>query len=517
VAANFTLATIVREHAAATPNAPALTFEGATLSFAELDERSSRAANAMRSDGVRNGDRVALLTKNVREYYELMFAASKIGAILVCLNFRLAAPEISAIVADATPTVIIVGPGEQPLLAADARESPGVRRVVELGPEYEAWLAKASPTDPGFSGQPDDATLLLYTSGTTGVPKGVVLTNHGMSYTPRLGSEIWGMGKNSVNLVAMPMFHIGGIGNGLGTMSHGGHTVLMRDVDVKLIIENIETYGVTHSFFVPAVIQMILAAPGIENAKLSTLQLLCYGASPIGDAVLLQALDVFGCGFMQVYGMTEGSGTLVVLDPRDHDPGGPRSYLLRSCGRALPWVELRVVDPDTLSDVKTGSVGEIWVKSGMVMKGYWNKPDATAEAIVAGGWFRTGDAAYQDEGGYIYLFDRFKDMIISGGENVYSIEVENAIYQHPAVLEAAVFGIPDEQWGERVHAAIVLKPGTTATEDQIIAHCRQLIGGYKLPRSIEFHDQPLPKSGAGKLLKRQLRQPHWQGLKQHVH
>jgi long-chain acyl-CoA synthetase len=510
VAANFTLATIVRSHAAATPNAPALTFEGATLSFRELDERSSRAANAMRGEGVGDGDRVALLTKNVREYYELMFACSKIGAILVCLNFRLAAPEISAIVADAKPTVIIVGPGEQPILAADARQSQGVRRVVELGPDYEAWLAKASPTDPGFSGKPDDATLILYTSGTTGVPKGVVLTNHGMSYTPRLGSEIWNMGKNSVNLVAMPMFHIGGIGNGLGTMSHGGHTVLMRDVDVKLIIENIEKYGVTHSFFVPAVIQMILAAPGIENAKLSTLQLLCYGASPIGDAVLLQALDVFGCGFMQVYGMTEGSGTLVVLDPRDHDPGGPRSFLLRSCGRALPWVELRVVDPDTLADVKTGDVGEIWIKSGMVMKGYWNKPDATAEAIVAGGWFRSGDAAYQDEGGYIYLFDRFKDMIISGGENVYPAEVENVLYDHPAIAEVAVIGVPHERWGETVKAIVALKPGQQVNDKELIEFARTRLAKYKCPTSVDFIDA-LPRTASGKVLKKELRKSYWQG------
>jgi len=452
----------------------------------------------------------------VPEYYELIFACSKIGAILVGLNWRLAPPEITAIVADALPSVIILGPGEQSLFEDAARQSPGLRRVLVVGPDYDAWCAAGSPTDPGFAGAPEDVTLLLYTSGTTGKPKGVMLTNHGMSYTPRLGSEIWGMCSTSVNLVAMPMFHIGGIGNGLGTLAHGGHTVLMREVDTKKAIENIQQYGVTHSFFVPAVIQSLLQTPGVEQADLSSLQLLKYGASPIGDALLRRAIHVLGCRFMQVYGMTEASGTIVGLAPEDHDPGGPRSSLLRSCGRPFPWVEMRVIDPDTLQDGKVGDVGEIWVKSGMVMKGYWNNPAATTEAVMPGGWLRTGDAAYRDAAGYIYLFDRFKDMIVSGGENVYPAEVENVLCDHPAILEVAVIGVPHERWGETVKAVVVFRPGQQATQDDLVAFARTRLAKFKCPTSVEVTDV-LPRNASGKLLKRELRGIYWKGVDRGIH
>ncbi len=512
----FTLANIVRQHAQATPDAPALTFEGATQTFAQLDARSSRAANALLALGVRSGDRVALLTKNAPEYYELIFACSKIGAILVGLNWRLAPPEITAIVADALPSLIVLGPGEQGLLEDAARRSPGLRQVLMLGAGYDAWCAAGSATDPGFSGAPDEVTLLLYTSGTTGAPKGVMLTNHGMSFTPRLGSEIWGMGRSSVNLVAMPMFHIGGIGNGLGTMAHGGHTVLMREVDTTKAIANIQQYRVTHAFFVPAVIHSLLQTPGVEQADLSSLQLLKYGASPIGDALLRRAIEVLGCRFMHVYGMTEASGTIVALAPEDHDPGGPRTSLLRSCGRPFPWVEMRVIDPDTLQDVKTGDVGEIWVRTGMLMNGYWNKPEATAETIMPGGWLRTGDAAYRDEGGYVYLFDRFKDMIVSGAENVYPAEVENVLSDHPAILEVAVIGVPHERWGETVKAVVVCRPGQQVAPDELIAFARTRLGKFKCPTSVDFTDV-LPRNASGKLLKRELRRVFWKGLDRAIH
>ena len=241
----FSLAQIIRQHAAATPQAPALSFEGSTLTFAQLDGLSSQSANALRAEGVQAGDRVALLTKNRPEFYELLFACSKIGAILVGLNWRLAQPEISAIAADASPSVVIVGPDEQVLLSDALRSDPGLRRIVTLGAEYDAWRAKASAVDPCHAGLPDDVSLILYTSGTTGLPKGVMLTNRGMSYTPRLG-ESWGMGPDSVNLVAMPMFHIGGSGYGMSTMAVGGHTVLMREVNPAQAIDNIAKYRVTH-------------------------------------------------------------------------------------------------------------------------------------------------------------------------------------------------------------------------------------------------------------------------------
>lgn len=499
-----TFAQIIREHAANTPQAPALTFEGVTWSFSQLDGFSSQIANALRAAGVGPGDRVALLTKNRAECYELLFATNKIGAIFVGLNWRLAATEIAAIVQDAMPTVLIVSADEQALLTDGARHCESVRLIVTLGEEYDAWRAAAPTVDLAHSGKPDDVALLLYTSGTTGRPKGVMLTNHGMSFTRRLAAESWGMGTHSVNLVAMPMFHIGGSGYGSSTMVVGGHTVLMREVNTTLAIEYIEKYRVTHTFLVPTVVQSMLQTPGIANADLSSLQLLMYGAAPIGDVLLRRALELLRCKFMHAYGMTETSGTVVVLNPEDHDVEGERSGLLRSVGRAMPWVELRIIEPTTLADVVPGTVGEIWVRSGMVMKGYWNNPVATHDALTPGGWLRTGDAAYQDAQGYIYLFDRFKDMIISGGENIYPAEIENALNAHPAILEVAVIGVAHERWGETPKAIVVLRPGQRADENELLAFVRDRLARYKCPTSFEFTSS-LPRNASGKLLKYELR------------
>ena len=497
-----TFAQMIREHAAQRPQAAALSFEGSTWTFEELHNLSSRAAQALLNEGVKPGDRVALLTKNRAEFYELLLACSKVGAILVGLNWRLAPVELDAIVQDAAPTLVITGPDEAQLLTATARAQPGLHRVIVFGLPYDGWRAN-SAVDPGYVGGPDEVALLLYTSGTTGLPKGVMLTNENMFHTRRLAMS-WGMGPDSVNLVAMPMFHIGGCGYGSSTLLVGGHTVLMREVNPTVAIELIERYRVTHTFFVPAVVQALLQVPGIEQAKLSSLQLLMYGASPIGEVLLRRALSVLRCNFMQAYGMTETAGTVLDLPPTDHELDGPRSGLLRSCGRAYPWVELRIIDPTTLADVAPGEVGEIWLKSPMVMKGYWGKPEATSQSIMTGGWLRTGDAAYQDAQGYVYLFDRFKDMIISGGENIYPAEVENALNAHPAVLEVGVIGVPHERWGETPMAVVVLRPGQQAEPLDLIAFARERLAHYKCPTKLFFSDT-LPRNASGKLLKRELR------------
>jgi long-chain acyl-CoA synthetase len=500
-----TFAQIIREHAQDRPEAPALSFEGSTWTFADLHRLSSRSAQALRLAGVNAGDRVALLTKNRAEFYELLFACSKIGAILVGLNWRLAAGEIEAIVADAKPKVALLGPDEEKLFNANTRVTPGLNKVVIFGAEFDAWRSD-SQEDPGHVGQADDVALLMYTSGTTGLPKGVMLTNANMAFTRKLG-EAWGMGPNSVNLVAMPMFHVGGTGYGTSTMMVGGHTVLMKEVNPAVAIDLIERYKVTHTFFVPAVVQSLLLTPGIEKADFSSLQLLMYGASPIGDVLLKQALTMFKCNFMQAYGMTETAGTVLDLPPQDHEPEGPRSGLLKSCGKAYPWVNLRIIDPTTFSDVKVGEVGEIWLQSGMVMLGYWNKPEATSEALQPGGWLRTGDAAYQDSEGYVYMFDRFKDMIISGGENIYPAEVENAMNAHPAVKEVGVIGVPHSRWGETPMAIVVLRSGHSVEPADLIAFTRDRLAHYKCPTSVVIANE-LPRNASGKLLKRELRRLH---------
>jgi acyl-CoA synthetase (AMP-forming)/AMP-acid ligase II len=281
------------------------------------------------------------------------------------------------------------------------------------------------------------------------------------------------------------------------------------------LVADLAEYRVTHAFFVPAVIQAMLDVDGVDTADMSALELLVYGAAPIGDSVLRKALRIFGCNFMQAYGMTETAGSIVTLAPEDHDPDGPRAGLLRSCGKPLPWVEVRLVDPKSLAsgtptDVAVGEVGEIWTRSGQNIPGYRNRSEATAEAITADGWLRTGDAAYANDEGHLFLFDRFKDMIVSGAENVYPAEAENVLYDHPDVTEVAVIGVPDDRWGETVKAIVVARPGTEIGTDALIELCRSRLARFKCPTSFDFVDE-LPRNASGKVLKTALRAPYWEG------
>ncbi|TMV05687.1 long-chain-fatty-acid--CoA ligase [Ruegeria sediminis] len=500
-----TFANILRGHAKHRPNAPALTFQGRTQTFLDLDTGSSRSANLLAARGVNAGDRVAILSKNRADYFEIIFAANKIGATVVCLNWRLSAREIRDILADAEPSLLLVDETSAGLVPDDFT----LCDVLHFGPDFDTERAAQPDTDPGHEGAPDEVALILYTSGTTGLPKGVMLINEGMSYTAEL-AKAWGMSHNSVNLVAMPLFHIGGCGYGSSTMLAGGHTVLMADVDISAIIDLIPRYSVTHTFMVPAVVQALLNAPQVAGADMSSLELLMYGASPMGDVLLRRAIDTLGCNFMHAYGMTESSGTVVCLGPEWHDPDGPNSHLLKSCGTALPWVELRVVDPDTGTDRPAGEVGEIWLRSPMLMKGYWRNLKATAEAIVEDGWFRSGDAAYLDDERHVFLFDRYKEMIISGGENIYPAEIENVLNGHPAVAQVGVIGVPHARWGETPLAVVVLREGQTATEAELIAHTRADLAHYKCPTRIAFADA-LPRNASGKLLKFEMRRLYGAG------
>ena len=497
-----TFAQVIRTHARVRPDAPALTFEGRTQSFADLHAASSRAANLLCAMGVGEGDRVAVLCRNRPDYIELLMGCSKIGAILVGLNWRLAPAEISEILKASSPVVVLHGAEESALLTDEARDR--IAHVLSLDTDYPARRDAASEADPGHIGAPGEPVLLLYTSGTTGLPKGVTLNNANMAYTYRLATEAWGMSDASVNLVAMPLFHIGGCGYGSSTMMAGGHTILMKEVDCDRAVALMQRHRVTHAFFVPTVVQGLLRVEGVGEADLSAMELLMYGAAPIGDVLLSKAMKVFDCGFMHAYGMTEAAGTVVTLPPADHALEGKKSRLLKSCGRPLPWVELRVIDPDSGVDADPGKPGEIWLRSGMITPGYWLNPEATAEAITEDGWFRTGDAAYLDEDGQVFLFDRFKDMIISGGENIYPAEIENALNAHDGIAECAVIGVAHDKWGETPLAVIVPKQGADLTETGIIEFCRGRIARYKCPTRVAFVET-LPRNASGKVQKHVLR------------
>lgn len=512
---HFTVANIIREQAAAQPGARCITFEGATASFSDVDRRSSQVANALIAAGVSAGDRVAVLMKNHPSFYELLFGCAKVNAQIVGLNWRLTASELEPIFDDADPALLIVG-AEQRALVPEQRLQNSMMRVVTIEEDYEAWVQSASPVDPRVVPGPDDVAFILYTSGTTGLPKGAMLTHRNMSFTMRTAREVWGFTSSSTNLVAMPLFHIGGMGYGLMAVGQGGHTVVVRDADAAALIRAIERHRVTHTFFVPAVIQAVVSAPEAEAADLSSLELIVYGAAPISETLLREGIETLGCRFTQAYGMTETAGTVVSLAPEDHDPGGPRAHLLGSCGKRLPWLTVGVFDPDRGVEVETGNVGEIWVRSEQNMKGYRNNPAATAETITTSGWLRTGDAAYQDGDGYLFLYDRFKDMIVSGGENVFPAEVENVISAHPMVSEVAVIGVPHERWGETVKAIVVPRAGAVPDEADVVAFARERLARYKCPTSVDFVTV-LPRNASGKILKKELREPYWRGAERRIH
>jgi acyl-CoA synthetase (AMP-forming)/AMP-acid ligase II len=504
-----TLAGLIRELGRTRADAPAVTLGDTTLTFGELDARSNRVARALVGGGIGPGDRVGVLDKNAPTFFEVVFGAAKVGAVTVGLNFRLATPEVTAIVEDAAPRLVVADPEFVHLLPAAGPT------VIRLGEEYKAWLSD-DDSDPGHEPDPDAVVLQLYSSGTTGNPKGAMLTSANLLWTPRMGREFYGMDARTVNLVPSPLFHIGGAGYSLTALGQGGHTVLVRDMDPTAVLGLIERHRVTHTFLVPAVVQMLAESPALPGTDISSLRRIAYGAAPMGETQLLTAIGLFGCDFMGVYGMTETSGSVVSLQPEDHDPGGARAHLLRSVGKPLPWLELRVVDPATGEDAPVGGVGEIWVRSGQNTVGYWGQPGLTGEALVGDGWLRTGDAAYLDAEGYVYMHDRIKDMVVSGGENVYPAEVENVLYAHPDVLEAAVIGVPSDRWGETVKAVVVRRPGTTLDEPGLIAFVRDRLAHYKCPTSVDFADE-LPRNASGKVLKKVLREPFWVGTDRRVH
>lgn len=498
--------------------------DGATkLTWSQFDERTRRLAAALTGVGVQKGERVGVLMYNGFRYLEAFYAIPRIGAIIVPLNIRYSPAELAYVLNDCEAVAVLVDEDFGSLLEKARPDLKSVRHFIFNGPksprglrlEYESLLENASGWESLADVQPDedDVLGLFYTGGTTGRSKGVMLTHKNLASNALHSAIHLGATPDSVYLHLAPMFHSAdaqGVFN--FTLVGARHTFLPK-FDPVQVLEIVQHERVTHTGVVATLVNLLIQVPTIQEYDLSSLQVIYYGGSTLPGEILKRASQLLPCHLMQAYGLTESAPGLTFMDREGLAeamaamPDDPAARRLRSCGHPLVDVEVQVVDEQG-KPLKPGELGEVIARGPNIMKGYWNLPDETARTL-RDGWLYTGDIGTFDELNYLYIIDRKKDMIKSGGENVFAAEVENAIYTHPAVLENVVFGIPDEKWGEKVHAAIVLKPGQQATAEEIVAKCRELIAGYKVPRSIEFVEE-IPKSGSGKILKRVLRDKYWQ-------
>ena len=492
------------------PDKPCWIFGERTWSWSEAWESVRRAAGALMADGVQRGDRVAILDKNTPVILQVLLGGCQIGAATTVVNWRLAGDELDYVINDCGATVVFVGHQllEQFNLVRDRLEH--VTKVIVVGgdhDEYDAWLAAGTPTDRQPEVEPDDICVVMYSSGTTGRPKGVQLSQHAM-----VEHSVNGIGDatyedGDMALVAMPMFHVGGTSYALTGPVIGIPGYIISEVDAMQLAGGMMA-GCTHVFLVPAVVAALIAAGPDAMALFSKLKGFGYGAAPMPLPVLRQAMaDWPNTEFQQVYGMTEFGGVITVLTDEAHrDEAHPERLV--SAGLPVANAEMRIVDPATLEDVAVGGSGEVWFRTPQATAGYLGKPEATAELITADGWVRTGDLGRVDSDGFLFIEDRLKDMIITGGENVYSPEVERVLAEHPGVAEVAIIGVPDDKWGESVKAVVAFKPDQAVPADELIAYAKERLAGYKTPSSIDIVEA-LPRNPSGKVLKRDLRKPYW--------
>jgi len=501
------------------PDAPAIIFGETRRTWAQLRERVQRVAAGLRAAGLQAGDRIAVLDLNHPSCLELTLACAQTGCANAVVNFRLAPPEIVYVINDAKARILFVGP-EFAAAAAQLRDKlPLLERVIHIGgaaDEYEAWLAAHQPDTHVYPAAGTDCFVQLYTSGTTGFPKGAMLTHHGMLAHARNVAATQAMGADSRVQVAMPLFHVGGTSYSFVAWAGGAPIFMMRMPDPLGALQMLERERITHTFYVPALMAAMTQVPGGDKFDFSALQAVSYGASPMPLPVMRACLKLFPSGTMQqVYGMTEQCGVVTILPPEDHE-NPTVAHRLVSAGKVIHGVEIEIRDPGTTEAVPVGQAGEIWVRSDQIMAGYWGKPDATAQAITADGWYRSGDGGHIDSDGYVYVTDRIKDMIISGGENIYPAEIERVLAEHPALQDVAVIGVPDERWGEVPKAVVVLKAGATlADPNELVAWCRERLAAYKCPKTVDVVAE-LPRNPTGKVLKRDLRKPYWEGRDRQV-
>ncbi len=481
-----------------------------SLTWREFAERVARFAGVLHDLGVKADTPVAMLADAGLPYFEYHYAVPWAGGVMVPLNTRLADAELGYILNDAEVTVLIAGSEYAERLPALLKLAPGVRQVVMIdalpgsnAPDYETLLAaRAAVPDARRGGT--DLHAIIYTGGTTGRPKGVMTTHANLVANTLAAIPTMEFNEDMVYLHSMPVFHTAGSARVYGTMTALGTGIILPRFDMDALFDAVEQHRCTHLLLVPTMINRMLNSPRFATTDFSSVTSIAYGAAIMPDALLRRVLEMLPkVRFTQSYGMTELSPAAAYLLPKYHVLEGSNAGRIKSIGQAIHTAEIRIADEQDI-ELPRGEVGEIQVRGPMVMQAYWKQPDATAQTL-RGGWMHTGDAAYMDDEGFIYLVDRFKDMIISGGENVYSGEVENALHEHHGVRECAVIGLPDEDFGERVHAIVVPHEGIELTAAELIAHCRNLIAAYKCPRSIEIRHTALPLSGTNKILKRQLR------------
>lgn len=504
----ITIPDYVDKNAKLHPKKTAIIFEDRRCTFQELQQRVCRLANALLAMGVKKGDKVAIIHDNCFEYPEMYFAIGKIGAVATPLNYRLIGSEIAYLINHSESNTVILSQDFVEAIAPFRHEFESVKNYICLGakPEgmsnYDELLSSAPATTPDVEVGPDDLYCVLYTGGTTGRPKGVMLTHKNLHAAATTWTIELGLYRQDINMMAGPLFHVGASWYLFASLMLGNTQVILKRVDAEAILRTIEQEKVTYTCWLPVMVNLILNYPDLKKYDLGTLKVVAVGGGPLAEPQLRRLIELIGCRIHHAGGQTE-TGIICSIRLEEH-LDGPRERL-GSAGTELMGMQLRVVD-DQDNDVPPGGVGELCARGEAVMQGYWKMPEETAESM-RGGWQHTGDLVRIDEEGYIYYVDRKKDMIKTGGENVYSKEVEDVIYAHPAVAEVAVIGVPDEKWLEAVKALVILKRGQTATAEEIIAHCKKSIAGFKCPKSVEFCDS-FPRTGLGKTDKKSLREKY---------
>jgi acyl-CoA synthetase (AMP-forming)/AMP-acid ligase II len=519
-----------RYHAERTPDKIATIFEDRETTYGEYDRYVSQVANGLIALGINPQDRVSYLGKNCDYHAQIQMGTGKSNTVITPVNWRLAAPEIQYIIDHSDARVLFVGEDFVGAIKSIRDQLPKLEHIICLEgptdewPGFAQWRDSQDDTDPMVPVDRQDICFQLYTSGTTGRPKGVMLTNEGVfsgfGDAPP-SQEILDMLKGTwaevkegaVSLTISPNFHLSGNGATFQNARGGGTLVIHPDFDQERVFDAVRKYGISGMFMVPAVLQIVLERTKSGDDGFKSIRNISYGASPIPLELMREAVEVLGCYFLQMYGMTEIGGGASILDPTDHDmEGGER---MKSCGKAMMGIGIKIVDPDTHEELPVRTSGEIVIKSGGLMKGYYKQPEESLKVVDDDGWYYSGDAGMLDEEGYLYIQDRLKDMIVSGGENIYSAEVESALFEHEAIEDVCVIGVPSEKWGEEVKALAVLKEGASLTQDELIMFVRSRIAGFKVPKTVEFREELL-RSGMGKLLKNEMREPYWEGYDRRV-